>query len=182
MKKPLYRALASLMGAYDRCVETGNKEWRDKHEERIQALVNAHMPAGSGFDSGTKIDLDESSDERLVFYTSFHHMNDNGMYDGWTEHTVIVKPSLASGFTLRITGRDRREIKDYMYEVFDQTLHEEVEEYEQPAATDNAVDSEVARICTDTDKVDEIVKLIEETNLTIDDVDRIEQAAKAHLP
>jgi hypothetical protein len=138
MKKPLYMALASLVGAYGRCYLSGNEEWRDKHEERIEALVDRHMPSGSGFDSGTKIQLGRSSEEKLVFATSFHHMNDAGMYDGWTEHDVIVTPSLAFGFKLRITGRNRREIKDYMHEMFDRILHEEVEEYEQPAATDNA--------------------------------------------
>jgi hypothetical protein len=138
MKKPLYTVLASLMGAYHRCIESRNEEWERKHRERIEALVRQYLPSGSGFDTGTKIDFACSTEERLEFDTAFHHMNDVGYYDGWTEHGIIVTPSLSSGFKLRITGRNRRDIKDYIAEQVDHILHEEVEEYEQPAATDTA--------------------------------------------
>jgi hypothetical protein len=44
-------------------------------------------------------------------------MNEGGMYDAWTEHTIRVRPSLSSGFTLTISGRDRNEIKEYLHEL-----------------------------------------------------------------
>lgn len=49
------------------------------------------------------------------------------MYDGWTDHTVIVTPSLRSGFDIRITGRDRNQTKEYLYEVFDSALREVID-------------------------------------------------------
>jgi hypothetical protein len=52
-------------------------------------------------------------------------MNEQGSYDGWTEHTVIVTPSLAMGYRLRITGRDRNGIKEYMHDVFNAALNED---------------------------------------------------------
>ena len=55
-------------------------------------------------------------------------MNENGMYDGWSEHTITVHPSLQFGFRLTVSGRDRKEIKDYLHETFDFVLREEVEE------------------------------------------------------
>lgn len=122
----LYRELASLVQARLNCEETGNREWFQKHEERIEELVKNYMPSGSGFDCGTKIDLDKSTLEKLVFYTDFHHMNEVGCYDGWTEHCITVRPSLAFGFTLTISGRNRNEIKDYIHQVFDCALDEEV--------------------------------------------------------
>ena len=46
-------------------------------------------------------------------------------YDGWTEHTVTVTPSF-SGFNMRISGRNRNDIKDHMHETFYSALHTEV--------------------------------------------------------
>jgi hypothetical protein len=49
-------------------------------------------------------------------------MNENGYYMDWTEYRVIVKPSLAFGFTVRITGRDYNGFKEYAYELFNEAL------------------------------------------------------------
>lgn len=96
----------------------------DKHQERLDALME-DAPCGSGIDMGTKLDRDASEANRLVFVTSFHHMNEHGFYDGWTEHKVIVTPCLVHGFTLRLTGRDRNAIKDYLGDVFQTWLDSE---------------------------------------------------------
>jgi hypothetical protein len=123
----LYEKLASLVAARLNCIESGNVEWRDKHEDAIDQLVKNRLPSGSGFDNGTTIDLDASNGEKLVFVTSFHHMNDGGMYDGWTEHTVTAVPSFCGGFTLKISGRNRNDIKDYIGETFHHDLSAAVE-------------------------------------------------------
>lgn len=99
-------------------------EWFEKWSNRIDELMDM-MPSGSGFDSGTKIDLYTSHAEKLVFTTAFHHMHESGMYDGWTEHTVIVTPSF-SGFNIRISGRNRNGIKEYIHECFSAGLMSEV--------------------------------------------------------
>ncbi len=120
--KPLFVELAQLVGAYQRCIKDSSKaEWQAKHRERIESLVKDRMPSGSGFDCGTKLDFDKSSEEKLVFHTSYHHMTE-GVYDGWTEHTVTVKPSLAFGISLTIGGRNRNDIKDHIGELFDYSL------------------------------------------------------------
>ena len=121
-QEPLYRTLAQLIDARDRCAgDPGKAGWENRHQERIESLVRERMPHGSGFDSGTMLD-DNSTPEKLVFYTSFHHMNDAGMYSGWTEHKVTVKPSLRWGFVLTVSGRDRNEIKGYIEEEFNEAL------------------------------------------------------------
>lgn len=84
----------------------------------IEAYVQKHAPRGSGFDSGTKIDLDRSRADRLVFNTAFHHMNEHGYYDGWTEHTVTVRPTFGTTPEVRISGRNRNGIKDYIADTF----------------------------------------------------------------
>jgi hypothetical protein len=95
-------------------------------ELRLQKL-ESFLPSGSGFDNGSTINLKESRPDRLVIDTAFHHMDEHGYYDGWTEHKVIVTPSLQWGYVLRVTGRNRNWIKDYIYEVFDCIKYEEVE-------------------------------------------------------
>src|ERR1700733_9988314 len=90
--RPVYREIASLIQAIGNCQRSWNKEWEEKHGERLRHLVEL-LPSGSGFDNGTKLDTIASNAEKLVFTTAFHHMNENGYYDGWTEHTVYVTPS-----------------------------------------------------------------------------------------
>jgi hypothetical protein len=121
----LYQELAQLVAARLHCIATLNP-WSEKHEAHIVALVSEYLPSGSGFDSGTTLDLVLSTGNKLVFNTSYHHMNDMGYYDGWTEHTVIVKPDLQFDFVLRITGRDRNDIKDYIDEMFSYALNTEL--------------------------------------------------------
>jgi len=123
----LYQELASKIDARITCAQKGNTEWYDKHEQDILSLIDKYMPAGSGFDSGTHIDFDKSTGERIVFNTSFHHMDEMGGYDGWTEHTITVKPSLIFGYVLTISGRNRNQIKEYMYDVFSSTLNTVIE-------------------------------------------------------
>lgn len=90
-------------------------------KDRIKTTVKDFMPSGSGVDDGTKLD-DRSNPDKLEFIASFHHMDENGCYDGWTDHRVIVKPSLVFGTSIRVTGRDRNQIKDYLHELFDIAL------------------------------------------------------------
>ena len=83
----------------------------------VEAYMKAQAPRGSGFDAGTTLDIDASNATKLVFITSFHHMDEHGGYDGWTEHKVVVTPAFYD-FDTRVTGRDRNRIKEYIGEVF----------------------------------------------------------------
>jgi hypothetical protein len=53
-------------------------------------------------------------------------MNDSGYYDGWTEHVVTVTPSFIGGFNIRVSGRNRNDIKGYIAESFHHILKMEV--------------------------------------------------------
>lgn len=125
---PLYQVIARKLAAREACAAKGNWEWESKHGDAIASLIKQYLPSGSGFDSGTKLDAD-STPERLIFHADFHHMDEHGYYDGWSEHTVIVTPSLQWGFDLRVTGRNRNQIKDYIAETFQFALGVMVEEY-----------------------------------------------------
>lgn len=126
-QEPMFRVLASTVDAYHRCRQTKNGEWEVRHRQKIEDLVKSTAPSGAGIDCGTKICLDESTGEKLVFTLSFHHMNDMGMYDGWTEHTVTARPSFIHKVDLKISGRDRNRIKDYLHDAYFTWLTEKTE-------------------------------------------------------
>jgi hypothetical protein len=126
-ERPLYREIACRVQARLNCIAANNMECLDKHTAWIEAVIKDTAPSGSGIDCGTKIDMDASKPNRLVFTLEYHHMNDVGMYDGWTEHKIIVTPSLTSGYDMRITGRDRNQIKDYLHDVYSSWLAHEIE-------------------------------------------------------
>lgn len=115
MKMKVYQAIASAISAMPR-------EWA---EERLDLIEREYLPSGSGIDAGCKILVEESHKDRIVIQTEFHHMNEVGYYDGWTQHKIIVTPSLIYGFDLRITGRDRNGIKEYLAQLFSHALEQE---------------------------------------------------------
>ena len=129
MKMPLYRHLASLLLAVRTCEKSGNVEWQRRHAETIDELCREHLPHGSGIDGPhATLRISESSPDRLVIGPAdFHHMDEFGGYDGWTYHTLIVKPSLAFDIELRVTGGDRNNIKYYLGDVFRDALTAEIE-------------------------------------------------------
>lgn len=125
-KSILYKQLASAIQARKNCEQAGNAEWYQKHSETIEQLVADFLPSGSGWDCGTKIDLGASHADKLVLYGEFHHMDENGFYDGWTAHVVTVTPSLLSDFNIRISGRDRNDVKEDLHERFDCSLRQSI--------------------------------------------------------
>ena len=61
-------------------------------------------------------------------------MNEGGFYDGWTTHDIIVTPSLVTTIDVRVTGRNKNDIKDYLAEMFDDVLTADVvQSYDESA-------------------------------------------------
>jgi hypothetical protein len=129
MKMSVARTIASTFQAYQNCLKSGasHNDGAKEHKRRLEQIADDLLPSGSGIDSGTSINFELSKPERIVLDTAFHHMNDGGYYDGWTLHQVIVTASLVHGLSLRITGRDRNDIKDYLYDTFDDALTQDID-------------------------------------------------------
>jgi hypothetical protein len=133
MKKKLYQEIASEVQAYKSCIESNNTEWRDNWHARLQHIQQSILPSGSGIDSGCTIDTSKSNDDKLIIYSSYHCMDENGFYDGWIDFKVIVRPSLSFGAIVDIVGpfsaRNGKyaHVKDYLQEVFDHCLNTEIE-------------------------------------------------------
>ena len=128
MEKKVYQEIAGRIKAMENCEESGNLIWREKHKDVITHIQDNYLPSGSGIDSGCVIDpinaAGNYSYETLTICSSFHTMNENGMYGRWIEFRIIVKPSLQFGFTLRIAGNFGKDqyLKDYLLDVFNSYL------------------------------------------------------------
>ena len=116
----VYQKLALSADARLTCIKRNNKEWEDKHEETIENIVKNQLPSGSGIDSGNKFNYEKSNGDKLVLDSAFHAMDENGMYEGWIDYNVTVKPSLMHEITIDIRGNfgNRQEIKDMLCETY----------------------------------------------------------------
>lgn len=119
--KTIIEQLANAIVARENCINSNNDEWQQKWTARIKAIQDT-LPSGSGIDRGTKIDLDDSTSNKIVLNVAFHHMNENGFYDGWTEHRIVVVPSFIGGFQMGISGRNKNDIKEYLSDTYHEAL------------------------------------------------------------
>lgn len=116
IQKTLIQAIAQAFAHWCNCTGGKNPEWESITKDRLDDLINM-MPRGSGIDDYPKLDFEKSTPNKLVFEFGYHHMSEHGYYDGWTEHVLTVTPSF-DGFDLKISGKDRNQIKDYLYDCF----------------------------------------------------------------
>lgn len=123
---PLVNAIAEALNC-----NTQNKD--SSGSLRLLELED-FLPSGSGIDSGTKIDLEKSQPDKIILTFDFHHMNEDGFYDGWsTGWKVTVRPTFNtfSGIDIDIKSgifmntQHRRKYKDdYILDYFyDTYLH-----------------------------------------------------------
>lgn len=120
--------LASACDALARCKKDPERysDAIGRHRDGIAAVCEACLPSGSGFDQGSRFDAERSDLAKLVFYTAFHHMDENGTYAGWTEHTVTARPTFI-GTDVRVSGPNRNDIKDYIADVFREALRRKIQ-------------------------------------------------------
>lgn len=124
-QKSVIQCLASHIVARLNSIKSNNADWIEIHSDRIEQIVKEFLPSGSGFDDGCKIDLAVSDADKIVIQTAFHHMKD-GFYDGWTHHNVTIRPGFEA-VKMSISGQDRNQIKDYIYQSFGFALDEMIE-------------------------------------------------------
>ena len=103
-------------------------EWEHAPSAEALGYIMANfLPSGSGIDSGCVIDPDKQKANRVVISCQFHHMNENGYYDGWTSHDITVTPAFGHRPDIRVTGRDRNGIKEYLADIFANALDRQIE-------------------------------------------------------
>lgn len=127
--------IALHVDALRRCEMQGKKDMVQHWKEQIDRIVERYLPRGCGFDAGTQLSVEDSQPERLVFYTSYHHMDGYGYYTCWTHHRVVVRPSFVYGVDVQVSGPNRGDIKDYIANLFTECLLAEAEEPPLPVAS-----------------------------------------------
>jgi hypothetical protein len=131
-KRPVYEMLFSALSAWDNCKRGGNdrRSMEQAWDMYIDDIVKNHLPSGSGVDNGTKLDRVTSlRRDMLVFDCAYHHMNEHGMYVGWEDYTIFVKPSFIGKIEIsRVTGRDRNMTKEYLADIYRIALLDEIEQ------------------------------------------------------
>lgn len=103
-------------------------ENKEQHRETIEKLVSKYLPDGSGINNGVTFNFEESCSSKLVFDSSFH-LNFDGSYGDWIDFTVVVYPSLIREIGIVIDGKtigENYDIHDYLYEVFYDSLIQEI--------------------------------------------------------
>lgn len=130
--KPVYQILAQKINAMQNCDKANNMEWHEKHRECIEELIKDWFPHGSGIDGDHgEFDYSKCDDKKLVFYSQYHFMDENGFYDGWYDFKVVVESSLMFGFNVRIViGRRMRNhgVGEYLGDMYHETFHAMLEE------------------------------------------------------
>jgi hypothetical protein len=117
----IYKAL----DARKNCIRFGgNGDWQSRWEAHLQRIARELLPSGSGVDSGTRIG--ELSGNGFTLTFSYHHMNSDGFYTGWTDHKVTVRPGFY-GLEVSVSGRDKGDgFKHQLSEIYRHTLMSEM--------------------------------------------------------
>ena len=123
--RTILRAFSEALQAMRNCEKSGNAEWHGRWLDYI-AKLQSELPHGSGLDGKVEFILDKCNATRVVIFVEFHHMK-HGYYVGWTDHKIIVTATHC-GPEIRVTGKDRNGIKDYLAELFDYALNRPVPE------------------------------------------------------
>ena len=107
-----------------------NPSYYDSVVKNVEGLISKHFPHGSGFDSKPEFSFDLSAYNKWIIFQSYHHMNDNGYYCGWSHFKIIVTPCFVGGFEIKIIAKhSSRECSkrfnndDYFYEVYYECLN-----------------------------------------------------------
>lgn len=122
----LYQKIASAVIALKNCEKSGNSDWQEKHKDILYGIQKNKLPHGSGIDAGCTINLEKSSESKIVINIPYHCMDENGYYVGWRDYQIVVKAHLAFGAIVDVRGRDYNGLKDYLADLFHHVMNEEV--------------------------------------------------------
>lgn len=122
----LYQKIASTIIAIRNGEKSGNQQWLEKHKDALYDIERQKLPRGSGIDSGCKINVEKSNEQKIVIDVPYHCMDENGFYSGWRDYQIVVKAHLAFGATIDVRGKDYDGLKEYLADLFNHIMSDEV--------------------------------------------------------
>lgn len=125
-KIPMYQFIAHTLCRVQNIAKGGDPKRADGIFNDLGLWVKRNGPSGSGIDMGTAIS-ETSTPAKIVLGTHFHHMDEHGGYDGWTEHKVTVQASMLFDIDISVGGRNRNDIKEHLHQVYSQWLTSSVD-------------------------------------------------------
>jgi len=129
MTEPIYQVLGKQLRLLN---QKGGFKYVYQVEEHIEMIINSHFPNGSGFDAGCTLDFDKSHEDRIEVKIPYHCMDEHGYYDYWIYPVLIITPSLAYGYDMRINwkgynGKYKFLLSDYFNDLFITVLENLIE-------------------------------------------------------
>lgn len=112
----MYQALAQFLAGMRSQSSSLNHVLKCKM--RLAHVVDNYLPSCNMRNINKTFLHYSSSPKRLIFHTSYQHDDRT-----WTDHKVVVTPSLMyDAPDIKITGKNKNQINDYLHEVFAQGL------------------------------------------------------------
>ena len=71
-------------------------------KEHLDELISNHLPNGAGIED-CQLDYEASKRDCLVFTLCYHRMSEVGFYCGYSDHQIVLRPSLSYDFDLSVT-------------------------------------------------------------------------------
>ena len=70
-------------------------DWATKHRDTLESILLEALPHGSGIDADWTFDVTGTVARPVIkCHNSYHGMDENGYYCGWTDFSVVIGPSL----------------------------------------------------------------------------------------
>ena len=130
MSIKVYQEISRKFSLYNRNLDHYNKILKP-----IEYYVKKYLPSGMGMgvgvDNGSDFDFDyeKSKENKLIFNSSFHPMNDGGYYISWIPFKIVVVPCLSFGYDIKIIGKFKNPYdKDYLLVSFCSALDTNIED------------------------------------------------------
>jgi len=118
----LYKFISFVIDFINNCNDT-------RYQSVIDNYIIPKLPSGNGIDNGCKINLKQSKPLKIIIDSSYHVMNESGIYDRWIDFKIIVTPSF-DNIDINIRGNfgsKYQHLKDYLIEIFQDSLSKEID-------------------------------------------------------
>lgn len=126
MKTTLISRIYRVLQARENCKKDATKlDWFNNHDFTLYQIERNYLPHGSGINSGCTIEREFKKD-CVILHVPYHNMDENGYYCGWSDFKIVCKPEF-DGISLKIIGKDKYFVKDYLYDLFNNCLTEMID-------------------------------------------------------